>query len=225
MTKRWPLTRGYVALIDDADFERLVRYDKPWFASVRPDRVYAARDAHDARLYLHRWLLEAPRGIEVDHRNGDGLDNRRLNLRLATRGENARNRRVSVAPYFGVRPITGYPDRWAAYVNEAGNDGKRGPQTHLGVWPTPELAACARDLYVRNRYPTAALNFKGRRPHTAEEVRRTQIKQKRTNHPGVRFTKGAWEAWGRTGHGKKYLGRFPTCADAVAARAAFIAQL
>lgn len=57
--------------------------------------LYAMRnvwcDGKDKAFYLHRVILDAPDGIEVDHANGNGLDNRRCNLRLATRTQNAAN--------------------------------------------------------------------------------------------------------------------------------------
>ena len=92
---RVPLSKGLVALVDDADAERVTRFK--WHA-VRRGRVVhamrtAKRDGGRATVYLHRWLLDAPAGLEVDHRNGNGLDNRRENLRLCTHAQNAVNHR------------------------------------------------------------------------------------------------------------------------------------
>jgi hypothetical protein len=72
-----PLTKGYVALIDDED-ARLAEFK--WFADVRPTVVYASRNARAAELAagsppiirLHRMIIPCPPGREVDHANRNG---------------------------------------------------------------------------------------------------------------------------------------------------------
>lgn len=61
-----------------------------WGVDVKPKNgaMYARRH----RIHMHRFLLGAPTGMDVDHVNGNTLDNRRANLRLVTRSENAQNR-------------------------------------------------------------------------------------------------------------------------------------
>lgn len=94
MAREIILTRGKVALVDDTDYEQLSQYS--WrYLSRSPG--YAIRDAGpDARpstVLMHRQILQAPPGVEVDHRNHNTLDNRRENLRLATRSQQAANQR------------------------------------------------------------------------------------------------------------------------------------
>lgn len=101
-----PLTRGKFALIDSADAHRVggynwqaVRISNTWYA-VRNERVNGLRRT----VYMHRMLLGEPDG-EVDHRNLDGLDNCRSNLRVASHAENNRNkprRRDNVSGAKGV---------------------------------------------------------------------------------------------------------------------------
>jgi hypothetical protein len=96
-----PLTRGYVTLIDeiDADLSRLA-----WHANVTCARaVYACRNVvvngTPVHLSLHRVILARMLGLELgsrdycDHKDHDGMNNTRTNLRLATSVENTRNRR------------------------------------------------------------------------------------------------------------------------------------
>lgn len=102
MTKLITLTRGYAAIVDDADYENLSRWN--WRVLEHTPRLtYAVRKrrrGEDTKAFphvvrMHRQMLGLGRsavdGIEVDHVNGNGLDNRRGNLRLCTRKENARN--------------------------------------------------------------------------------------------------------------------------------------
>src|ERR1700733_15352358 len=93
-----PLTKGYVALVDDADFERVNRLK--WTATEchRKDgsvkKVYAYRMVGRKTVFLHRFLLGLPPGRkpQVDHHDGDGLNCQRQNLRVASNAENSRNR-------------------------------------------------------------------------------------------------------------------------------------
>src|SRR5882724_10555952 len=91
-----PLTKGYATLVDLADVELVRQYR--WHASVSVDghRVYAETSVPQGggrykRLKLHRLILGAQPNDRVDHRFGDTLDNRRFNLRFATRSQNRVN--------------------------------------------------------------------------------------------------------------------------------------
>lgn len=87
-----PLTRGLFALVDAADRD-LVSVHR-WSAvptSSKRNNHYAQARIGKAQVKLHRLLMAPPPGLVVDHINGDGLDNRRANLRVCTQAENARN--------------------------------------------------------------------------------------------------------------------------------------
>lgn len=83
------LTQGMVALVDDEDFETINRFK--WYVSRERRASYAARNHNGKTIRMHRVILNAPKGIHVDHVNGNGLDNRRENIRLCTMSENLRN--------------------------------------------------------------------------------------------------------------------------------------
>lgn len=86
-------------LIDTSDFEKVDSYPGTWFASWCPKtatyNVYGVTTIKGKRknFYLHRFLLDAPKGIIVDHINHNTLDNRRSNLRLVTNAQNMQNRK------------------------------------------------------------------------------------------------------------------------------------
>jgi hypothetical protein len=131
--KEIPLTRGKVALVDDEDFERVSAF-KWCFMTAG----YAARGRKRGMVYMHRFVIEAPKGKRVDHVNGNQLDNRRCNLRTCTHQQNMQNCKVlranNTSGHKGVAfdKSTG---NWKAYINV---DGKL---VHLGRFPTAELAA------------------------------------------------------------------------------------
>ena len=88
-----PLTRGLFAKIDTADYDIVAPY--MWCAVPDVCNVYATRaqQRDGSTTKMHRLLMGTPDGMHTDHINGDGLDNRRANLRICTRAENMRNRR------------------------------------------------------------------------------------------------------------------------------------
>lgn len=93
------LTGGHVTLIDPEDVD--VARKLTWHADASRKTHYAAsfseRNSNEKCLkaHLHRLLMGCPDGLVVDHINGDGLDNRRVNLRICTRTQNGQNRRSS----------------------------------------------------------------------------------------------------------------------------------
>ncbi len=85
--KEISLTQGKVALVGDEDYEELNA--SKWCAVKRKGGWYAMGRTG---ILMHRVILEAPPGVQVDHRNHDGLDNRRKNIRLCTSSQNNANR-------------------------------------------------------------------------------------------------------------------------------------
>lgn len=90
--KQIELTQGFAALVDDCDYDRVTQFR--WHVQKRGKRLYAARnvlrlDGRRGLQYLHRFLMQEALH-DIDHVNGNGLDNQRANLRSATRTENSR---------------------------------------------------------------------------------------------------------------------------------------
>ena len=84
--KKLNLSQGKMAALDNADYERAAIFK--WHArqeKQRPSCWYAVRTVGNKTVYLHRFILDAPSGLDVDHKDGDGLNCQRLNLRIATR--------------------------------------------------------------------------------------------------------------------------------------------
>jgi len=93
--RRIYLGEGYWTILDAADYYRLKGFN--WYIFGRCGKFYAQRSViianeHTVPVAMHREIIKAPKGKLVDHRNGESLDNRRENLRLATRAQNRRNR-------------------------------------------------------------------------------------------------------------------------------------
>jgi hypothetical protein len=127
------LTRGYVALIDDEDFERVSKHR--WRAHVSLHTVYARRNTKkNGYIWLHRFILGVSQ--KVDHRDGNGLDNQKSNLRRATSSRNCANarKRPGISRFRGV---TRARDKWQAYLTK---DNKR---IYLGVFKDEVDAATA----------------------------------------------------------------------------------
>ncbi len=156
MAKQIPLTRDFYAVVDDDDYEALAAFR--WQAFVprgqRRARVYATRcvreNGRSCTIYMHRVIAAAPKGSTVDHANGDGLDNRRHNLRICTVSDNAKNKLSHGSTgYKGVVVA-----RSGRYVARIKIDGK---VKHLGTHDTPQLAAEAYDRGAEQHFGAFAL--------------------------------------------------------------------
>jgi hypothetical protein len=112
------LTQGKHAKVDAEDYEILNEHK--WYAKRCVNHFYAhRRNEANRNVAMHRIIMKPPRGYCVDHINGDGLDNRRANLRIVTIAENNYNKRksknVRSSQYKGVS-IDKRTNRWRAII-------------------------------------------------------------------------------------------------------------
>lgn len=137
------LTRGYSTVIDDADSDLA---GLKWFTRVSKNTCYAARnksvDGHRTTIFVHQVILsrilgrDLIKGEMVDHEDGNGLNNQRSNLRLATGVENSRNRRIRRDNVSGFKGVC-WHKATARWVSQIQVNGKK---RHLGLYATPEEA-------------------------------------------------------------------------------------
>jgi hypothetical protein len=154
-----PLTRGKFAIVDAADYEWLSQYK--WLATGNEHRgFYAGRRVGAKLLLMHRVIMDPPEGMVVDHISGNGLDDRRANLRVCSRRQNAHNcgpTRWTSSRFKGVYfcKATG---KWVATI------GWKGKTIHLGSFDDEIEAARAYDRKAAELFGEFAyLNF----PHEA----------------------------------------------------------
>ncbi len=139
-------TEPIYTTVDDEDFDWL----NQWNWTIRRDEKsgvsYANRnergiDGKQHRVHMHREIVNAPDGYEVDHVDGDGLNNTRGNLRIVTRAENLRNRKTFKNSKSGFKGVLFNPAnrRWIARIN-------------LGTFDSSEEAARAYDEAIKKLF-------------------------------------------------------------------------
>ncbi len=156
------LTQGKWALVDAVDYERLAAFK--WYAYRNPKGLswYASRNGRAngkrCRVLMHREVLRAEPGSLWDHRNRNGLDNRRRNLRPCTRRDNARNReRLRITKTSRYRGVCWYAPTKTWKVQIQGAAGK----VHLGYHRNEVAAARAYDAAAVEHFGEfAILNFR-----------------------------------------------------------------
>jgi hypothetical protein len=159
MTREISLPKGRVALVDDEDYERVAH--RKWQTVPAPNgRRYTLSILHGDAISMHRLITGAARDQVVDHVNGDGLDNRRSNLRVCTQSQNLRNsgaRGKSASPYKGVSAHKG---RWRFFLFTGERRGNLRLTVSRSGFKTPEDAARAYDAEILKRFGEyARLNF------------------------------------------------------------------
>lgn len=179
-----PLTQGRVALIDDEDAERVLVFcwTYAWSERSKKARAYRGTTKGGKRVtvLLHRFVMNAPDGIQVDHIDNDGLNCQKYNLRLATNSQNHHNMRKkggSRSRYKGVYLNKRAQQRGnACYYTRISIAGKH---EWVGAFFSEEEAARAYDARARELHGVfARLNF-------PEEGERSALRESETVPPPV----------------------------------------
>lgn len=167
-TVRIPLTHGKVALVDSDDAERVNQH--LWFAAwerVRNTWTARMRGTGSKTVYLHRFLLNVPTGVMVDHKNGNTLDCRRSsNLRTCNRSQNSYNARARKSNTCGFKGVSPHGSNWRARIRYEKK------LINLGTFDSPEEAALAYDAMARALHGDfASCNF----PIATERIARRYL--------------------------------------------------
>jgi ParB/RepB/Spo0J family partition protein len=181
-TMELPLTKDLVAIVDGDDFESLSKWK--WTASqTKKDgsKPYALRTVIEApgekhHLYLHRAIWEmhngpVPQGKQIDHANGDCLDNRKANLRLCDQSQNNANQ-VKTRGLSKYKGVTWNEEcgKWQGQIQ------KDNEHESLGLFDSEEEAAKAYDERARELFGEfARTNFHGAAPGAAFEVETSKV--------------------------------------------------
>ncbi len=155
---RVPLNHGRYALVDAEDLARVAAYR--WYAAEEDGRWHAQRGERVTEggrtrvriVRMHRFILDVPPDVHVAPVNGDGLDNRRSNLRVSTPREDQARRRLNRNNTSGYRGVSwhGPLGKWRAGIV------KRPLRLHIGYYATAEAAARAYDAKARELFGEAA---------------------------------------------------------------------
>lgn len=129
------LSNGKHSIIDNEDLEKIIKYK--WFFDGRYAKTHVKIEEKRKILYMHRIILE---GKEIDHINGDKLDNRKCNLRVCDRSLNNLNKnsqKNSLSKFKGAYKHHGKIKKWRSAI------GFLGKSLHLGTFFTEIEAAQA----------------------------------------------------------------------------------
>ncbi len=148
------LTQGKVALVDDEDFEYLNKIK--WYVSKTKTNFYAANDKIGL---MHRFILKSPRDKITDHKDHNGLNNQKYNIRICTYSQNAQNRISKLngnSHFLGVTKIINkkkYKNRIYIYQYYMAQITVKGKQKTIGMYKS--------EIQAAKTYNNAALKHHG----------------------------------------------------------------
>jgi len=143
------LTKGKVAIVDADNYERLNQV--PWYAIRSISTWYAGKHSDEepsVEVRMHQFVIDVPVGMVPDHKNGNGLDNRRANLRAATGRQNQGNRRPNPRNTSGFRGVVwdAHARKWKAHI------GIGGIPKHIGLFSDKIAAARAYNERAKEHF-------------------------------------------------------------------------
>jgi hypothetical protein len=141
-------------LINTSDLEKAMELPISWFArwDARGKTFYVSGtpfiNGKRTTINFHRWILDAPKGMVVDHINHDTLNNTRTNLRIVTSQQNCQNRNGAFSnSKSGIRGVSFHKktNKWRATIKDCGK------YIHLGVFDNVKEAEKA-SIEARKKY-------------------------------------------------------------------------
>jgi AP2 domain/HNH endonuclease len=116
MSSNLLLPGGFSTVVDDDDLARILPVK--WSTFITAGCRYANGSVAGRTVLLHRFITSAPDGLEVDHRDGDGLNNQRINLRFCTHALNLANQRprTGCSSKFKGVSFDKRKKKWEAYI-------------------------------------------------------------------------------------------------------------
>jgi hypothetical protein len=200
--------RGHQAIVDPEDYEMLNQYKwslSPYGYACRNQREKGKYVAHIA---MHRVIMNAPEGVHVDHINGDRLDNRKVNLRLATHQENLRNRGKTKRNGSGFKGVIAERGKWRAEIK------KEKVNVFLGYYYHPlEAAMVFNKAAAEYHGEFAHLNkFTPEQQAGLEHWLQNKPQLSSSRFKGVHYYKarGNWQAYINKDKKRRSLGYFTT---------------
>lgn len=159
-----PLTQGMATIVDPEDYEKVAKHSwaahwHPVLGAFKATGAIKQEDGKYKYQILHRFILDAPAGMDVDHINHDTLDNRKCNLRVCTHSENLMNQKRSKANTSGYKGVHWHKKskRWVAQVR------KEGKTVYCKLFVSKEDAARAYDAAALEHHGEfASINFGGK---------------------------------------------------------------
>lgn len=211
-TKRHP---NVFAMVDDDDFDRVNQWKWSATRASRGPNLYARRaervNGKSRGVAMHHEILGRCPGMEVDHKDGNGLNNQRQNLRFATHAQNTANkikRKAEGASSSKFKGVT-WSSRRNAWLAQIGIGGR---QKVLGAFAAEEDAARLYDAVAAHHFGEFAnLNFPEKACECPSQFR--EINLRRYNGGGVDFRHGIFRARYRGLH----IGHFTSREAALAA--------
>ena len=133
------LTQGRIAFVDDEDFKKVNQYKWYYHKEGYARRNSSRKEGKQKCLFMHNLIVDVPEGFYPDHHNGNGLDNRKENLRIATNTQNQHNAKIrkdNKSGHRGISLVKGYK-KWQAGIKINGR------LEYLGYFNTKQEAVDA----------------------------------------------------------------------------------
>lgn len=149
-----PLTKDKFAMVDDEDYEKVSQHK--WHVFMRKDKksLYATYTLHDLKnhkdttIRMHRFIMDASKNTQVDHIDGNGLNNQKNNLRFSTNQLNQANKGKNKNNKSGFKGVS-FNNQHKRYISQVMFDGK---VIYLGLYVDPIEAAKAHDKKAKELF-------------------------------------------------------------------------
>ena len=148
------MSKGFVALADENDYELLSMYH--WWPDRRSNTIYARAHIGGKKVYMHLLLMGSNRGFHVDHRDRNGLNNQRYNLRISTVSQNLANQKIRTGGTSRFKGVC-----WSKRLSKWHVTTKvRNKSVGIGYFTSETEAALAYDVFALKTWGEfALLNF------------------------------------------------------------------